>query len=76
MKDAVMDAMSQLAVAVFSELKTGGNVPHHEAAPQATVAAAPPPARSDVAMFGTDFCKWLPTDFLTPTLCAGYASTP
>ena len=71
MKDAVMDAMAQLAVAVFSQLKAGGNVPHHEAAPQSTVAAAPPPARSDVAMFGTDFCKWLPTDLPHPDALRG-----
>src|ERR1700674_3848722 len=30
MRDAVMDAMSQLAGAVFAELKRGGNVPHRE----------------------------------------------
>ncbi len=61
-RDALMDAMGQLAGSVFSELKKGGNVPHREAAPQSTVAAAPPLARSEVALIGTDFCGWLPTD--------------
>jgi VWFA-related protein len=61
-RDAVMDAMSQLAVAVSSELKKGGNVPHRDAAPRSTVAAGPPLASSEVAMIGTDFCRWLPID--------------
>lgn len=61
-RDAVMDAMSQLAIAVFSELKKGGNVPRRELAPQDSVATQKAPAKIDVAMIGTDFCKWLPTD--------------
>ena len=61
-RDAVMDTMTQLAVTVFAELKTGGNVPHREFAPQDTTAAQKPAAKIDVAMIGTDFCKWLPTD--------------
>jgi hypothetical protein len=61
-KDAVMGAMSQLAGTVFAELKKGGNVPHHDLVPQDTIAAQKAPAKVDVAMIGTDFCKWLPTD--------------
>jgi VWFA-related protein len=60
-RDAVMDAMGQLADSVFSELKKGGNVPQREAGPRSAVAAAPPLGRSEVALIGTDFCKWLPT---------------
>jgi VWFA-related protein len=61
-RDAVMDAMSQLAVAVFEELKRGGNVPRREPAPLDTLAIQKAPTKIDVAMIGTDFCKWLPTD--------------
>jgi len=60
-RDAVMDAMGQLADSVFSELKKGGNVPQREAGPRSAVAAAPPLGRSEVALIGTDFCRWLPT---------------
>ncbi|HEY6370578.1 MAG TPA: VWA domain-containing protein [Candidatus Sulfotelmatobacter sp.] len=62
MKDAVMDAMSQVAGAVFAELKKGRNVPHRELAPEDTIATQKAPAKVHVAMIGTDFCKWLPTD--------------
>jgi VWFA-related protein len=62
MKDSVTEAMSQVAGAVFAELKKGGNVPHHDLVPQDTIAAQKAPAKVDVAMIGTDFCKWLPTD--------------
>jgi len=61
-RDALMDAMSQLAVAVFSELKKGGNVPRTEASSPSAGAAAPPLARSEDALIDSDFCKWLPTD--------------
>jgi VWFA-related protein len=63
MRDAVMDAMSQLAGAVFAELKKGGNVPHRELPPQDTIATQKGPAKIEVAWIGTDLCKWLPTDF-------------
>lgn len=62
LKNAVNSVMSQLAAAVFAELKKGGNVPHRELAPQDTIAAQKAPASVDIAMIGTDFCKWLPTD--------------
>lgn len=62
MRDAVMDAMGQLAGSVFSELKKGGNVPHRELTPEDTDAAQKSPAKVDVAMIGSDQCKWLPTD--------------
>ncbi len=62
LKDAVFSAVSQLAGVVFAELKKGGNVPHRELAPGETSATQKAPAKIDVAMIGTDFCKWLPTD--------------
>ena len=62
MKDSVMDAMSQLAGAVFAELKKGGDVPHREPTPQDTIATQKAPPKIDVVMIASDFCKWLPTD--------------
>ncbi len=61
-KESVMDAIAQLAGAVFAELKKGGNVQHRDLAPEDTIAGQKAPAKIDVAMIGTDFCKWLPTD--------------
>ncbi len=61
-RDAVMEALSQLAVAAFAELKKGGNVPHIEPPPASAVTTERTQAKIDVAMIGTDFCKWLPTD--------------
>ena len=62
-REAVMQAMEQLADSVVSDLKKGGNVPHRELGPEVATVAAPPVSKSfDVALMGSDFCHWLPTD--------------
>jgi len=59
--NAVMDAMSQVAVEALNQLKAGGNVPHRELVP-AESTTQKGAARFDVAQIGSDFCQWLRAD--------------
>ena len=43
---------------------------------QDSVATQKAPAKIDVAMIGTSFCKWLPATFPTRRPCAGSVNTP
>ena len=60
-REALAQAMANVATKVAGDLKTKGEIPPVTSAPE-NVATQTAPKTVDVGLIGTDFCKWLPTN--------------